>query len=120
MKRHRKSLAIILSALFSCAALAQTTAPQSEASDDIPYSSLDEALKDLRSKASVEFRNEGGWIVAYDPVTIVSWLLTPEGHPAYPSIVKRHIGNRADGASMATKIRCFASKVTCDKYFGGK
>lgn len=119
MKSHLKSLVALLSTLTSCVALAQTTLPQAETSADIPYSSLDEALKDLRSKPSVEFRNEGGWLVAYDSVAIVSWLLTPEGHPAYPSIVKRHIVNRADGASMATEIRCFASKATCDKYFGG-
>jgi hypothetical protein len=119
MKPQRRSLAIALSALLICAASAQGDPPKTDVSDEIPYRSLDDALKDLRSKPSVEFRNEGGWIVAYDSVAIVSWLLTPEGHPAYPSIVKRHVVNRADGASMATEIRCFASKAKCDKYFGG-
>ena len=119
MKRHRNSLAVILSTLICCAAVAQTASPQAETRVDIPYSSLEEALKDLHSKPGVAFRNEGGWIVAYDSVAIVSWLLTPKGHPAYPSIVKRYIVNRADGASMATETRCFASKATCDKYFGG-
>jgi hypothetical protein len=119
MKRRRKSRAIFLSALLTCAAVAQGDSPKADVSDEIPYSSLDEALKDLHSKPNVTFRNEGGWIVAYDDAAIVSWLLTPKGHPAYPSIVKRHIINSADGASMATEIRCFAAKATCDKYFGG-
>ena len=109
----------MFSALVACGAAAQTDSPSSKG-DDIPYSSLDEALKDLHSKPSVAFRNEGGWIVAYDKVAVVSWLLTPKGHPAYPSIVKRHIVNSANGASMATDIRCFASQDACDKYFGGK
>jgi hypothetical protein len=117
MKRHHKSLAAILSTLICCPVVAQTTSLETRI--DIPYSSLEEALKDLQSKPGVEFRNEGGWTVAYDSVAIVSWLLTPKGHPAYPSIVKRYIVNRADGASMATETRCFASKATCDKYFGG-
>ena len=120
MKRHLKPLAIILSAVLSCAAAAQGSLPEADVSDEIPYSSLEEALKDLHSKPNVAFRNEGGWIVAYASVAIVSWLLTPKGHPAYPSIVKRHIVNRSDSASMATEIRCFASKAACDKYFGGK
>src|SRR6185436_16037405 len=113
MKLQRKSLAtIVLSALLAGASAAQSDSRDADVSDEIPYSSLDEALKDLRAKPSVSFRNEGGWIVAYDSVTLVGWLLTPEGHPAYPSIVKRHIVNSAEGASMATQIRCFASKAT--------
>jgi hypothetical protein len=120
MKRQNISRVIILSALLACSAAAESDTPAADVSDEIPYSSLDEALRDLHSRPSVVFRNEGGWIVAYDDVAIVSWLLTPKGHPAYPSIVKRHIVNSADSASMATEIRCFASKATCDKYFGGR
>jgi hypothetical protein len=120
MKRQRKSLAIVLLVLLTYAAAAQSDSPKADVSDEIPYSSLEEALKDLHSRPGVSFRNEGGWIVAYDSVAIVSWLLTPKGHPAYPSIVKRHIVNGADSASMATEIRCFASQAACDKYFGGK
>ena len=119
MKRHHNCLAVILSTLICCVAIAQTTSAPDEKSAGIPYSTLEEALTDLHSKPGIEFRNEGGWIVAYDSVAIVSWLLTPKGHPAYPSIVKRYIVNRADGAFMATDTRCFASKATCDKYFGG-
>lgn len=120
MKRRRLSLVIVLSSLLSYATAAHSDPPKADVSDQIPYSSLDEALKDLHSKRSVTFRKEGSWLVAYDSVAIVSWLLTPVGHPAYPSIVKRHVVNGADGASMATEIRCFASQVACDKYFGGK
>ena len=119
MKNLRKLLVISLAVLVSFAAAAQNDSPPAE-KVEIPYSSLDEATKALHSKSGVTFRNEGGWIVAYDPKEIVSWLLTPKGHPAYPSIVKRHIVNSAAGAEMATEIRCFADKVTCDKYFGGK
>jgi hypothetical protein len=94
--------------------------PQAPVGEEIAYATLEEATKALHAKPNVTFRNEAGWIVAYDDAAIVSWLLTPPGHPAYPSIVKRHIVNSAAGAEMATAIRCFATKVVCDKYFGGK
>jgi hypothetical protein len=94
--------------------------PKASVRDEIPYASLDEALKALRAKPGVTFRSEGDWTVADDSEAIVAWLLTPLGHPAYPSIVKRHIVNTADGAHMAAEIRCFATKATCDSYFGSK
>jgi len=117
-KRLRSGLSIALAACLYAGA-AQGDSPPAAASDPIPYSSLDEAMKALRSKPGVTFRSEGGWIVADDSAAIVVWLLTPVGHPAYPSIVKRHIVNSTAGAEMATDIRCFAPKLTCDKYFGG-
>ena len=120
MKRQRNPIIVGLAAFFSSAAAAQTAPPKADVSEEIPYSSLDEAMKDLHSKSTVSFRNEGGWIVAYDSDALVSWLLTPKGHPAYPSIVKRHIVNGAGGSEMSSDIRCFASQATCDKYFGGR
>lgn len=108
--------AMLLAAL---AAQGLASPPPATEAAAIPYSSLDEAMKALRAKPGVEFRNEGGWIVAYDPEAIVSWLLTPPGHPAYPSIVKRYIVNSASGADMVMDTRCFATKAVCDKFFGG-
>ena len=119
MRPLRTALLLIVIAGGQAFASDESPAPPTVDKADIPYASLDEALKALRAKSGVEFRNEGGWIIAYDPETIVSWLLTPPGHPAYPSIVKRHIVNSASGAEMATEIRCFATKIVCDKYFGG-
>jgi hypothetical protein len=87
---------------------------------DIPYSSLEEATAALRAKQGVTFRDQDGWIVAQDLDAFTTWLLTPAKHPAYPSIVRRTLVNSKDGASMETRIRCFASKETCDKYFGGR
>jgi hypothetical protein len=35
-------------------------------------------------------------------------------------MIKRHIVNGPDGAHMDTAIRCLASKVVCDRFFGDK
>jgi hypothetical protein len=119
MKHFRTAfLALAAVAVQAFAADGDSPSPTTEKAA-IPYTSLDEAMKALRAKPGVEFRSEGGWIVAYDPDEIVSWLLTPPGHPAYPSIVKRYIVNSASGAEMVTDTRCFASKDVCDKLFGG-
>lgn len=112
---------VIFAAVCSQAIAAESDpSPKAEEDTAIPYVSLDQAIEALRATPGVTFRSEGGWIVAYDSAAIVSWLLTPKGHPAYPSIVKRYVVNSASGASMATDVRCFAAKAVCDKYFGGK
>ena len=60
----------------------------------------------------------GCWVVAEDTQASTVWLLTPPGHPAYPSLVKRTLVNSADGAYFETNVRCFASQEVCDKFFG--
>ena len=83
----------------------------------IPYLTVNEALKDLHAKASVTFRHQSGWIVATDLGASTVWLITPPGHPAYPSIVRRMLINTSTGAYMDTAVRCLASKRTCDSFF---
>ena len=95
-------------------------APSSPAPGPIPYASLEIALKDLHSWPGVTFRNQSGWIVAEDVAAHAVWLLTPPGHPAYPSIVRRMLVNGPTGATMNTDVQCFASQETCDKFFGSK
>jgi hypothetical protein len=120
MSRLRIALIILVAACAQANAADGGDSPKAAETKEIPYSSLDDAMKALRAKPGVKFRNEDGWIIADDSEAIVAWLLTPRGHPAYPSIVKRHVVNTADGAYMATDIRCFATKAACDSYFGSK
>ena len=94
--------------------------PASSEPGPITYSSVDEALRDLHAKSTVTFRSQGGWIVAQDSATATAWLITPLGHPAYPSIVRRMIVNGPTGANMTTTVMCFSSQETCDKFFGSK
>jgi hypothetical protein len=116
--KHLRILALLVALFLGTAHVSHAHAESSGAEDDsIPYDSLEEALKDLHANPAVTFRDEKGWIVALDTKTSVAWLLTPVGHPAYPSIVRRRIVNRADGAHLETKILCLASQAVCDKYF---
>jgi hypothetical protein len=94
--------------------------PQKPEDTPIPYASVDEALAALRGKKGVTFRTQDGWMVADDKEALTVWLITPPGHPAYPSMVRRKIVNGPGGAYFDTSVRCFASQEVCDKFFGGK
>ena len=121
MKHLRSGLLILLATIASGIGLTATPGPTpSKQSTDIPYGSLEAATAALRAKKGVTFKSQGGWTVAEDLDAFTTWLLTPVGHPAYPSIVRRTLVNGLEGAFMDTNIRCFASKETCDKFFGGK
>jgi hypothetical protein len=118
--RHRRSAfwtALAIGTVYSF--LAGAAEPQtSSVASSISYATLEEALKDLRAKPGITFRKQNGWLVAEDAAAFTVWLLTPGGHPAYPSMVKRTLVNSSDGAHFETNVRCLASQVVCDKYFG--
>jgi hypothetical protein len=119
MKRFRSVMLAVLGTCLVGANLTRSAEPvPPTATTEIGFASLEEATKALRAKPGVTFRNQSGWVVAEDTQASTVWLLTPLGHPAYPSIVKRTLVNAANGAHFETNIRCFASKKVCDKYFG--
>lgn len=114
---------VFLAALGACSVsmdLARGAEPTQTDKFSISYDTLDEAIRALRAKPGVKFRDERGWTVAEDMQAATVWLFTLPGHPAYPSMVKRTLVNRPGGAYFETNVRCFASQEICDRYFGGK
>ena len=121
VRRVFASLPTLLGLLAFCSGSVWSAEPLSSAEPGpITYSTIDEALKDLHAKAGVTFRNQDGWIVAEDLAASAAWLITPPGHPAYPSMVRRMVINTSTGAYMDTAVRCLASKETCDKFFAAR
>ena len=89
--------------------------PLAEASSPVvEYPNVDAALAGLHAKPGVVFRNEGGWTVAEDTAAFTVWSFPPEGHPAYPSVVKRQIVQENAGSSIKMSVHCQASKQACD------
>jgi len=89
--------------------------PLAEASSPvIEYPNVAAALAGLHAKQGVVFRNEGGWTVAEDTAAYTIWSFPPEGHPAYPSVVKRQIVQENAGSSIKMSVHCQASKQACD------
>jgi len=121
MRYARSLLYLLLTIGVACSApIRGAESSSSSQTNPISYASVDEALKELRAKPGITFRNQSGWIVAEDKAAFTVWLITPPGHPAYPTTVRRVLVNRSDGAYMDTAVRCFASQEICDKFFGGK
>jgi hypothetical protein len=120
MKHLRFVLQIALILSVGAGTTLRAAEPVASGETGIEYSTLEEALKALRAKPGVTFKDQDGWLVANDSNAIVIWLFTPAGHPAYPSMIKRHIVNGPGGAYMDTAIRCLASQVVCDRIFGDK
>ena len=113
--RHIHRTALVFLVVACSSVLAADAVPSG-----IEYSTPEEALSALHAKEGVTFKEQKGWLVANDSKAIVIWLFTMPGHPAHPTMIKRHIVNGADGAYMDTAVRCLASKAVCDKYFGDK
>lgn len=121
MTHLRSVLLAALATSAVCSAVARGAEPtQQPEGATISYATLDESIKALRAKPDVTFRSQDGWMVAEDTQAHTVWLFTPPGHPAYPSMVKRTLVNKSEGAYFDTNVRCLASKDMCDKYFGGK
>jgi hypothetical protein len=120
MRYLRLVLQIALALCVGAGTSVHAVEPVASGKSDIEYSTLEEALAALRAKPGVTFQAQDGWLVANDSDAIVIWLFTPPGHPAYPSMIKRHIVNGPGGAYMDTAIRCLASQVACDRFFGDK
>jgi hypothetical protein len=103
--------------------------PQSRAQDDlqpndelarqsaIGYASVGEALKALKAKPGVTIITKpDGWVIATEPDVYAQWSFTPEGHYAYPTVVRRTIQQSPTGeVHVETAALCGADKASCDK-----
>ncbi len=81
---------------------------------NIEYKSVSEALSELRSKPGVEISVQRNWTIVIEPKLQVIWSFAPEGHPAYPSVVKRNFVERDGKAVVDMSVKCNATKNACD------
>lgn len=80
------------------------------------FATPETALQSLRARRDVTFKDLDGWLVALDAANQVVWLFAPQGHPAYPSAVKRSVIAGADGMYyFKTAVQCEGTKVVCDQ-----
>jgi hypothetical protein len=55
-----------------------------------------------------------GWMIANEPLASAQWSFTPEGHYAYPAVVRRTVKRDAGGAvSVETASLCEAGADAC-------
>ncbi len=117
----KRNIAIFGLALVSFAASAQTPLPASgplqEGDANIGFKTPAEALSALRSKPGVKIREQQGWTIVEDHESdkvSALWSFAPEGHPAYPSVVKRIVYEENGQVFIRMGVICGAAKEPCD------
>jgi hypothetical protein len=73
-----------------------------------------EALKALRAKPNVEISVQRDWTIVDDPASYALWSFAPQGHAAYPAVVKRKVVEKDGMVSIKTDVICEATKTACD------
>lgn len=82
------------------------------------YTSVDEALKGLKTKprVTVQVTKPDGWVIVSDPNSDSQWSFTPNGHYANPAVVRRAIKTAANGeVAFEMTGLCEATKENCDR-----
>lgn len=103
---------------FSLILSSPICAEEPETKYSIGYPTVEEALKDLRSRPDLSDRIvvRRGWthVVIEHGRDKTLWSFTPETHPAYPAAIKREILNKDGTVYIRMNILCEADKHECD------
>lgn len=83
------------------------------AESKIEYRSVAEARSALLAKDGVKIREESGWLVIAERMTL--WSFTPQGHEAHPAVVRRSIVQKGGDVFLDMDVRCEAAKPACDR-----
>jgi hypothetical protein len=93
-----------------------TTVPTPEQPGGFEYSSVAEALANLRRRDGVSIEVMQGWIIAREPDGLTTWAFAPSDHPAHPAVAKRVLYRDQDGWHLKMDVRCEAQTAACDEF----
>ncbi len=105
----------VFSIASSLPALAQT---QPAESSRIEFPSVAVALKELQARDGngTVVVHADGWTIINEPLASAQWSFAPDGHHAYPSVVRRIIRRSSAGSvSVETASLCEAPQAECSK-----
>ena len=115
MKASGFLLAVAFASAVPAANMTQSRVSSRKLSDTLYELTVGAALAALEHKPGVTFRTEHGWQIAIDEATHTVWSFAPQGHAAYPSVVKRSIVTRDGKTYIDMDVRCEADKTACDQ-----
>jgi len=107
--------------LAANAGFAQSQAPLEESSGaaaKLGYRTVAAALAGLRARpgVAVTTTKPDGWIIATEGSTKAVWSFAPDGHYAYPAVVRREVKQRDGGEVYIEMVAlCEAAKEPCDR-----
>jgi hypothetical protein len=115
MKRFTFSL---IAFALAASAHAQFT-PQAQANRDartLGYTHVADAREAVPKLPGAKVSHPEGWTVVTVPKPeIAVWSFVPEGHEAYPAVVRRLIRKSDKGTLIEMKVLCEAKKDACQK-----
>jgi hypothetical protein len=112
LERKLKQLAMMI--LFVSASATGQISSLPEAKSNIEYKTVSDALAGLRAKAGTEFSVQSNWTIVVEPSLRVIWSFAPEGHPTYPSVIKRSFVEREGRTFVDMGVMCNGTKSACD------
>lgn len=82
----------------------------------IEYSSVQEALEDLKNKPGVDIKDRNGWTVINQTGNkeIIIWSFAPPSHSAYPAVAKRRLYEKSGVMVVDLNILCESSQAACN------
>jgi len=80
------------------------------------YSSVAEALTNLRRREDVSIDVLQGWIIVREADGLTTWSFAPSDHPAHPAVAKRVMYRDQDGWHLKMAVRCEAGTAACDEF----
>jgi hypothetical protein len=94
-----------------------TTRDEPATAEGIGYRTVAAALEALQSDPAAKFSKQQGWTVvaSSEQGRAVQWFFTPQGHPAYPAVVKRVVGERRGVGVIDMTALCQVSQSQCDR-----
>jgi hypothetical protein len=115
MKRFTFSL---IAFALAASAHAQFT-PQAQANREaraLGYTHVADALEAVPKLPGAKVSHPEGWTVVTVPKPeLAVWSFVPEGHEAYPSVVRRLVRKGDKGTFIEMKVLCEAKKDACQK-----
>jgi hypothetical protein len=97
------------------AALANETSVPAQSSP-LAYSSVAEALADLKTRENISIEVSQGWTIVTETDGLTTWSFTPTNHPAHPAVAKRVLYEDQAGWHIKMDILCEAEKAACDQF----
>jgi hypothetical protein len=113
MKRLITSL---IAAALALAGTAHAKADSADAPRPLGYTRVAQALVAVQKLPDAKVSHPDGWTVVTVPKPeLAVWSFVPQGHEAYPAVVRRLIRKNDKGTFVEMKVLCEAKKDACQK-----
>ncbi|MFS2026219.1 hypothetical protein ACL58G_30205 [Massilia sp. GER05] len=78
------------------------------------YKKVADALAALQKNPDAKLSHPGGWTTyAIQKPEVAVWSFVPQGHEAYPAVVRRLVRKTDEGTFVEMKVLCEAKRDAC-------